>query len=254
VTNTSAGFQIDFHVHTWFSYDCPMPPKLVIEVARWRGLDGIAITDHDTVSGALATMNANRHSDFLVIPGIEVKTDLGDVIGLYVEREIESRGFGDVIAEIHENGGLAYLPHPIRTFGAERSKQIHAAYPDIDLWEMYNGRYDASEFSQSRLILESLGISGPLCGSDAHFPWDIGVFRTVLEDVPRDAQELLRLSRSADLQAAPRSEISLSSGIMLGAMTKAFKRREYGKVGRYLTTLPWKTLKKSARLVFGRSR
>jgi predicted metal-dependent phosphoesterase TrpH len=250
----SATFAVDFHVHTSYSYDCPMPPRFVIETARRRGLNGIAVTDHDTVAGALATLAANRHSDFLVIPGIEVKSDLGDVIGLYVERQIQSRRFADVIQEIHDSGGIVYLPHPIRTFGSERTKRIHADYPGIDLWEMYNGRYDAAEFGQSREVFDALRIVGPLCGSDAHFPWDIGVLRTVLAGAPRDPQTLLALSRHAELMARPRDEFSLSAGITLGAMTKAFKQGDYVKLGRRLAVLPWKTLKKSARLVFDRSR
>jgi predicted metal-dependent phosphoesterase TrpH len=246
-------FAIDFHVHTSFSYDCPMPPKLVIEAARRRGLDGIAITDHDTVAGALATVDANRHSDFLVIPGIEVKSDLGDIIGLYVGSQIRSHRFADVIREIHDIGGITYLPHPIRTFGAERTKEIHTEHPDIDLWELYNGRYEKAEFVQAREVFDALGIVGPLCGSDAHFPWDIGVFRTVLADLPGDPQKLLALSRGAELWAQPRGEIARSAGITLGAMTKAFKRGDYAKFGRFLVALPWKAAKKSARTILRRS-
>jgi hypothetical protein len=224
-----------------------MPPRLVIEIARRRGLDGIAITDHDTVEGALAAVKANRHSDLLVIPGIEVKTDLGDVIGLYVDRQIESRGFGEVIQEIHDIGGVVYLPHPIRTFGAERTAAIHAAYPDIDLWELYNGRYAVKEFAQSHDVFESLGIGPRLCGSDAHFPWDIGVFRTVLDGCPHNPGMLLQLSRTAQLQAVPRGDLALSAGISLGAVTKAFKHGEYWKVARSLAMLPPKAVLKAAR-------
>src|SRR5262245_44935926 len=242
---------IDFHVHTWYSYDCPMPPSLVIDLARRRGLNAIAVTDHDTVEGALATVAANRDPDFLVIPGIEVKTNLGDVIGLFINRQIENREFGAVIEEIHAQGGVVYMPHPIRTFGAERTKEIHAANPTIDLWELYNGRYERVDFAASRQVFESLGIIAPLCGSDAHFPWDIGVFRTVMPKLPRDPQQLLQLSRHAKLEAEPRSDIALSAGITLGAITKAYKRRQFAKAARFLAALPWKVVKKSLRAVRG---
>jgi predicted metal-dependent phosphoesterase TrpH len=253
MSNRRDHFAIDFHVHTSFSYDCAMSPGLVIDIARWRRLDGIAITDHDTVDGALAVMTANTHSDFLVIPGIEVKSDLGDVIGLYVDRQIESRQFDDVIREIHDKGGVAYVPHPMRTFGARRMREIHVAHPEIDLWEMYNGRYEKADFAEAPGVFEELGLVG-LCGSDAHFPWEIGVFRTVLSALPRDAQALVALSRSAQLQAKPRGEIALSAGITLGAMTKALKRGNYSQAGRFLAALPWKAIKKSARSISGRDR
>jgi predicted metal-dependent phosphoesterase TrpH len=247
-------FAIDFHVHTSFSYDCPMPPKLVIELARRRGLAGIAVTDHDTIAGALAARDANRYSDFLVIPGIEVKSDLGDIIGLYLDRQIQSKQFGDVIREIHDKGGVAYVPHPIRTFGAARMAEVHRAHPEINLWEMYNGRYEPRDFVQARYAFESLGIECRLCGSDAHFPWDVGVFRTVLPEMPSGPEQLVDLSTRATLVGSPRRGLALSAGISLGAVTKACKRGDYRKVGRFVAALPWKALRKSLHGLKGRGR
>jgi predicted metal-dependent phosphoesterase TrpH len=251
MSQNSGPFAIDFHVHTSFSYDCPMPPKLIIELARRKGLAGVAVTDHDTVAGALAARDANRYSDFLVIPGVEVKSDQGDVIGLYVEREIDSKRFGEVIREIHDQGGIVCVPHPIRTFGATRMVEMFGAHPEIDLWEMYNGRYEAADFVQARELFERLAIDCRLCGSDAHFPWDVGVFRTVLPEMPSGPKELMALSRRATLAALPRGELALSAGITLGAVTKAFKRGEYGKACRFVSALPWKAVKKSARRMMG---
>jgi predicted metal-dependent phosphoesterase TrpH len=224
-----------------------MPPGLVIEAARRRGLDGIAITDHDTVQGALAARKANRHPDFLVIPGIEVKTDRGDVIGLFIEREISSRRFGDVLCEIHRQGGLVYLPHPMRTFGASGTLDVFRDFPDIDLWEMYNGRYEAKDFAASQEVFGTLGIRSSLCGSDAHAPWEIGAFRTVLPVLPRTPELLLRSAERAMLDAVPRGDFALSAGIALGAMIKAYKQRQYGKLGGGLAALPWKVVRRVVR-------
>jgi predicted metal-dependent phosphoesterase TrpH len=239
-----AGFAVDFHVHTSYSFDSLTPPKLAIESARRRGLAGIAVTDHDTIDGAIATVEANRHDDFLVIPGIEIKSDLGDIIGLYLSRDVRSRRFADVIAEIHEQGGLAYLPHPLRTFGAMRTAGIFAEFRALDLWELYNGRYDRSEFTQAEAVFAQLGISGPLCGSDAHFPWEIGLFETVLDVLPRDPQTLLAHCNGAKLQASVRGEIARRTGLRLGAVIKAYKRRQYRKLAPMLLTLPWKALRR----------
>lgn len=246
-------FMVDFHVHTKYSFDSVMPPKLVIETARRRGLHGVAVVDHDTVAGALATLEANKHDDFLVIPGIEIKSDLGDVIALYVTREVRSRAFGEVIREIHEQGGIAYVPHPVRTFG-HRLPHIHREYPEIDLWELYNGRYDSRDFTEARNVFCALGITGALCGSDAHHPWEIGALRTVLPGLPRDAATLVSLSERARLDAAPRPELALRAGIALGALTKAWKRKQYDKVGRMLGELPIKAVRRSVRVGLDRLR
>jgi predicted metal-dependent phosphoesterase TrpH len=254
MNHESRRYAVDFHVHTAYSFDSVTPPKVVIEMARRRGLDAIAITDHDTFKGAIATVEANKYSDFLVIPGIEVKSDLGDIIGLFLKGDIVSRRFGDVIDEIHAQGGVAYVPHPIRTFGADMMPQIQAAYPQIDRWERYNGRYDATEFAQADDAFEALAIRGSLCGSDAHAAWEVGLFRTLFTDLPRDAASLLALSANAELVAAPRGELALRAGITLGTVTKTFKRGQYAKFGKLLASLPYKALRRSVKTAFGRPR
>jgi predicted metal-dependent phosphoesterase TrpH len=250
----SRRFAIDFHVHTSYSVDSLTPPRLAIEMARRRGLDGIAVTDHDTVQGALETVKANPYSDFLVIPGIEVKSDRGDVIGLYVKEEIRSRLFADVIDEIRDQGGIVYLPHPIRTFGAPAVPGIFEEYTGIDAWERYNGRYNAHEFALADDAFDRLPVGRSYCGSDAHFPWEIGLFRTVLERMPHDARTLMSLAAPAQLNAAPRGDLALRTGITLGSMIKDFKRRRYGKVGALTATLPYRVLRRTARLGLQRLR
>lgn len=239
-------FAIDFHVHTVRSYDCLTPPKMVIEMARRRGLDGVAVTDHDTIRGALETIEANHYKDFVVIPGIEVTTDAGDVIGLYVTEKIQSRLFRDVIAEIHEKGGVVYLPHPIRTFGKSFPAAAARAL-DVDLWERYNGRYSPQEFDASDTLFDAFSTARVVCGSDAHFPWEIGLLRTVLDDVPTDASSLLALSAGARLEATPRAEMALRTGITLGEAVKKLKGRQYASLGLLLASLPWKALRRSLR-------
>ena len=238
-------FAIDFHIHTSHSFDSLTPPGVVVEIAKRRGLNGIAVTDHDTIGGALAAVSANKDPDFLVIPGIEVKSDLGDVIGLYLSRDIKSHAFGDVIEEIHEQGGIAYVPHPIRTFGAAHVPDVFAQYPSIELWERYNGRYGPREFAQADFVFTEVGIEAALCGSDAHFPWEIGLFRTQLPELPRDPQTLLAAVNEAQLHAEVRDEMALRSGITLGTVTKTFKRKQYAKLGLLVASLPWKALKRS---------
>lgn len=238
-------FAIDFHVHTASSFDSLTPARAAIEVARRRGLNGIAITDHDTVRGAFEAIKANPYPDFLIIPGIEVKSDVGDVIGLFVREDVRSRNLPDVIAEIHDQGGLAYMPHPIRTFGAPAMPHVHACRTDIDLWERYNGRYDGEEIASAGRIFEELNVEPSLCGSDAHFPWEVGIFRTLLPGIPSSAQTLMELSRTAQLQYTLRNDIARRSGITLGAMIKDLKRKRYAKLGALAATLPWKLARRS---------
>ncbi len=249
-----AHYAIDFHVHTAHSFDSLTPPRLAVEIARRRGLDGIAITDHDTIDGAVEAVKANPYSDFLVIPGIEVKSDAGDVIGLYVTNDVRSRRFEDVIAEIKEQGGVVYLPHPVRTFGAHNLPALHARSLSIDVWERYNGRYSAGEFAGADAAYREMPAVASFCGSDAHFPWEIGVFRTLLDRIPSDAQTLLSMRYGGRLIASPRGELPLRAGITLGAMIKDLKRKRYAKLGALTVSLPWRALRRTARLGLDRLR
>ena len=62
----------DLHVHTNFS-DGKFNPSEIIDLALERGLDGVAITDHDTVSGIEEAVDYNKkHDNFKIIPGIEL--------------------------------------------------------------------------------------------------------------------------------------------------------------------------------------
>ena len=81
----------DFHIHSCFSFDCLSTPELILREARRKGLDGVAVTDHDTIQGGLATARLNQYRDFSVIVGAEYYTKAGDIIGLFLHREIEKR-------------------------------------------------------------------------------------------------------------------------------------------------------------------
>ena len=102
----------DLHMHSRHSFDGLMAPAHIVRIARRRGLAGIAVSDHNTIAGGLEAVAANHDPDFLVIVGAEMQTEVGDILGLFLTREITSRRSLDVVADIHEQGGIAILPHP----------------------------------------------------------------------------------------------------------------------------------------------
>ena len=78
-----------------------------------KGLDGIAVTDHNTIRGGVETEKSNK-SQLEIIIGSEIKTEYGDIIGLFLNEEIKSTTFWEVIDEINSQSGLVVLPHPFR--------------------------------------------------------------------------------------------------------------------------------------------
>ncbi|SCY11383.1 PHP domain-containing protein [Alkaliphilus peptidifermentans] len=77
---------IDMHVHTSAS-DGVLTPSEVIELAISKNLDGIAITDHDTVAGVQEGILYGEKKAFIVIPGIELSTE-------YNDEEVHILGYG----------------------------------------------------------------------------------------------------------------------------------------------------------------
>ena len=78
-----------------------MEPTTVLKMAKKKGLDGVAVTDHDTIRGGLEALKVNSDPNFAVIVGSEVETtDKVDIIGLFLTREIQSRETNEVIEEI----------------------------------------------------------------------------------------------------------------------------------------------------------
>lgn len=223
----------DLHIHTRFSPDCLSAPEDVLEKAKRRGLNGIAITDHDTIRGGLETRDRNRDPDFHVIVGSEIKTEAGDVIGLFLKKEISSRIALDVVREIHEQEGLALLPHPFRGGRSPREDVAEA----VDLFEVFNAR---TRPESNRRAGELAGRLGKLtvCASDAHFASDVGTCSVLLEGADiRSA--LLRGPRVLNTGYTPPYKMSASQ------VVKAFRSGNYAG-------MPSHAARMVKRLIWGR--
>ncbi|MHA2408443.1 MAG: PHP domain-containing protein, partial [Candidatus Ranarchaeia archaeon] len=77
-------YKIDIHMHTWYSSDGVHTPTEMVKAAAECGLHAIAITDHDNVKGHREAMAAGHRFGVIVIPGIEISTSEGHLLGLGV--------------------------------------------------------------------------------------------------------------------------------------------------------------------------
>ena len=167
--------KFDLHIHSSYSYDCISKPLDIIRVAKAKGLNGIAITDHNTIAGALEVKKANNDPDFYIVVGTEIATDQGDIIGLFLEREIVSREAIAVIAEIKSQGGLAILPHPCR---GRRLKE--ETVPSFDFVEIKNAHNYLNQDERAEILAKKYG-KPVVAGSDAHYLSEIGCGVTTIE-------------------------------------------------------------------------
>jgi len=127
-----------------------------------KGLSGAAVTDHETIRGAIKAKSVAFYG-FVVITGTELKTDKGEVIGLFIDEEIKSREFAEVTDEIRDQGGVIMLPHPYWN-RQEDSKNLLKA---VDLIEGLNARIPKGPNRKAQYLAIDHGLP-IVVGSDAH--------------------------------------------------------------------------------------
>ncbi len=189
---TLVGLKIDFHVHTYYSGDSSITLEQIIFYAKKRGLDGIAITDHNTVEGALKI----KTKEILIIPGIEVSTLEGHILGINVTIPVPKKcGMEETIERIHEAGGIAIAPHPTAFYKSPPSRQIKS-YDAIEVINASNIPFSIlTHFSKKfadRLGLPQTG------GSDSHYAPEIGSAYTIV-DSEKKADEIIHAIKSGQV-------------------------------------------------------
>ncbi len=182
--------RVDMHVHTSCSKDGLLSPEEIAANCQEKGLGALAITDHNTITGALAVREV---ATFPVIVGQEVSTSQGEVMGLFLEKEVP-RGLSPrkAIALIREQGGLAGVPHPFDRLRREAlgERILRQIAGELDFIECFNSRTTlpgdnrrAQDFALSRDLPCT-------AGSDAHSGYELG--RAYVEMSPfRGKQEFL---------------------------------------------------------------
>lgn len=102
----------DLHLHTTASDGEASPAEVLAEAAR-RQLAVVAITDHDTIAGALEARRIADAYGVEVIVGEEVSTREGHLLVLFLERELPpGRPLAETAAAAREQGALVIAPHP----------------------------------------------------------------------------------------------------------------------------------------------
>lgn len=189
----------DLHMHTTASDGIGTPAEVLDFVRDHTNLDVIAITDHDTLDGALrardllATRGGRR---FELIIGEEVSTREGHLLALFIERRIPpGLSIERSIELIHEQGGLAVVAHPFnRVFRHSVQRPVMnrllrqpAVHPDGI--ETLNGSF--AGIGSSRVAMTAARRVyrwAETGGSDAHTPTAIGCASTRF--VGRTAEDL----------------------------------------------------------------
>ena len=194
---------IDLHCHTSASFDSLAAPSAVVRAAASRGITHLAITDHDRIDGALeaqavAAAQAPRLS---VIVGQEIRTPVGDMIGVFLHEPIPpGMAPAAVIEAVRGQGGLVGIAHPFDRFrgsiGARDATGFEALAGEVDWIEAWNARLMFGDGNERAAALAArLGIPG-VAVSDAHTTLEVGIAGTALRGDP-STQDGLRAALAA---------------------------------------------------------
>jgi len=170
--------KIDLHVHTCYSEDATTTLKEVVYYAKKRGLNGVAVTDHETLRGALKLA---RKSQLIIIPGLEVETQRGHILALNITTLIPPKlSIRETVQKIHDAGGIAAIAHPAVVLKTGLGQKITSS-SNIDAVEVINSA--AFPFFLStylgRRLAEKLNLP-QTAGSDAHHALEIGTAYTLV--------------------------------------------------------------------------
>ena len=162
----------DLHVHSRASVDGRSTVEALIEAARARGLSAITVSDHDLCTPL------PECTDILLIPGVEITSANGHILGLFLERPTDFAALGKypapekAIAAIHNCGGLAVLAHP---FAPVKLSEDAISKLPFDAIETANARamLKPGANEKARQLAERLHLPGT-GGSDAHSDKELG--------------------------------------------------------------------------------
>src|SRR6266568_2615882 len=198
----------DLHMHTNCSDGWPSPAELVDHAIARTDLRVIAVTDHDTLEGALrAAERAAKTGGIEVVIGEEVSSRDGHILALYLERRVRpGMSAAATVHAIHDQGGLAVAAHPFwrtqrqaRTGGKVHGVGWLAAELDFDAIEVENATPGFFVFNQLARRL-NLGLGAPELGSsDAHILDAVG--RAFTEFPGRSAADVRLAIESGETQA-----------------------------------------------------
>ncbi|MGD0644223.1 MAG: CehA/McbA family metallohydrolase [Candidatus Bathyarchaeia archaeon] len=190
--------QADLHIHTVYSSDSVIQPKtLVNQLVAHNFIKVAAVTDHDSVRGCKATVElASAFPDILVIPGVEISTQQGDMVILGTEELPPRPWTPEVLVDYAKSiGAVSIVAHPYREYGMGDLARNYK----VDAIEILNGGTKATANNQAKELAKSMDLPGT-AGSDAHQISELfSVYSKV--DASLNVDEVLRAIKQGSISA-----------------------------------------------------
>ena len=196
---TSLEWRVELHCHTHASGDSLADPRRLLAVAKEKGIDRLAITDHNTTSGA---MEAAALDPARVIIGEEIMTTEGELLAFFLrERVPPGLPPEETIARLRTQGAAIAVSHPFDYLrkGAWHEASLTRILPLVDALEVFNARtWESGPNRRAAEWARRAGLPG-IAGSDAHAPFEVGTAWTRLAPF-HDAESFRQALRTARVE------------------------------------------------------
>lgn len=167
-------WNVELHSHSLWSKDCIVAFETILQLCEQRGIDKIALTDHNTADGALALQ---QMAPARVIVGEEIMTTQGEILAFFVRETIPAGLTPEAtIQRLRDQGAVISVSHPYDRLrkGAWEEADLTRIIDQVDAIEVFNARCIYREDNdKAAAFARQHGLTGTV-GSDAHSPVEYG--------------------------------------------------------------------------------
>lgn len=206
--SASPHWRLELHAHTCYSRDCLVKLGNLQDICRQKGIDKLAITDHNN---ARAALELARLYPMWIIPGEEIMTTEGELLAWYIKEEVP-RGLTpeETIKRLRDQNAVIAIAHPFDRYrrGAWQLDGLLRIVDQVDAIEVFNARCLHKEDNPKALAFAQEHNKLMTSGSDAHIHQEYGRAVTVTRPFANTADGLRQALQDATHQQLP-------SGVMV---------------------------------------
>lgn len=190
---------IDLHCHTVPLSTCSsLTATRLVDLARFRGLDGICLSEHDRAWDDAALDALREQTGFLVLRAVELTTDLGHVLAFGLRELRPSFAIAANVFEAAQDwGALLFLAHPARDGLLKVNADTVRIFESV---EAINGSDTHLQNVAASGLARGFRLPG-IGGSDCHTSAEVGRAATRFEAEVTDDASLLAALRSGKYEA-----------------------------------------------------
>ncbi|NHJ06061.1 MAG: PHP domain-containing protein [Candidatus Heimdallarchaeota archaeon] len=202
---------VDMHVHSNHSFDSKINLEDLLKKLKEINLDGIIITDHDSIEATAKAKEIAKKLEVKVFAGVEITTKLGHVLAYGIEEKpIYRKSVEETIEWVRERNGITICAHPFRRASLSLGENVYNY--NFDALEI-NANCNIAQNRATELAADLMNI--PLVGgSDAHFLHNVGTISTYFYDEINNEDELVSAIKKRQCEVHYQTPISIKAELI----------------------------------------